>query len=241
LFSELFNSQGPWGLLLSSLAPVKPDENKPSHHKLTKAEQSQFTLSDELNQILAGLLLGDLGGQKQNVNARFDFKQGIVHEDYIDHLYELFKDYCPQAPKIFNLLPDKRTGKVHSFKRFQTYSLPCFNELYEIFYPLGVKIVPLEIALLLTALSLAYWICDDGSWHKRGGSIILSTDGFTLEEVKLLVSVLNKKWNLNCTINKHGDGFRIRIPKKSVPIVQALLQDIMPPMMKLRIKNKIGL
>jgi len=64
-------------------------------------------------------------------------------------------------------------------------------------------------------------IADDGSFIKSHGSIILCTDGFSLEEVKLLASVLNNKWDFNCTINKIGDGFRIRIPKKSVPKVQA--------------------
>jgi len=74
-------------------------------------ERSQFTLSDKLRQILVGLLLGDLYAQKQKsyANARLFFQQGLVHEDYLLHLYELFKTYSSQAPKITNLPPDKRT------------------------------------------------------------------------------------------------------------------------------------
>jgi len=56
--------------------------------------------------------------------------------------------------------------------------------------------------------ALAYWIFDDGSYVKSQGAIILSTAGFSLEKVKFLASVLNNKWNFNCTINKNGDGFR---------------------------------
>ena len=157
---------------------------------LTKAERAKFSLSAE-----SKVLLGDLNANKQNVNARLRFKQGIIHEGYLRYLYEQFKDFCPAGPKIENLLPDKRTGIVYSSIYFSTYSLPCFNELYELFYPEGKKIIPLNIADLLTARGLAYWICDDGSRDKLYRYVVLCTNSFTLEEVELLINVLNSKWN----------------------------------------------
>jgi hypothetical protein len=54
------------GLLLSSLLPIKPK-------RLTNLEKQQFTISEELKQILVGLLLGDLCAEKQWVNTRFKF------------------------------------------------------------------------------------------------------------------------------------------------------------------------
>ena len=75
--------------------------------------------------------------------------------DYLMHLYGLFKNYCLSAPKIFALLPDKRTGKVYSYVVFRTLSLSCFNDLYKLFYPKGNKIIPLNIGSLLTPLGLA--------------------------------------------------------------------------------------
>ena len=217
--------------LLFSVVPMA------SLKRLSKAERQQITLPENLKEILVGLLLADLYACKQAVNVHLQFGQGIIHKDYLYHLYKLFQTYCLNAPKIQNNLPDRRTGKVYSVLKFQTRAFPCFNELYHLFYPSGKKIVPLNIAELLTPLALAYWLSDDGSFIKSHGTIILSTDGFSLEEVKLLASVLNNKWDFNCTINKSGDGFRIRIPKKSVPKVQALLKNIMPPMML----HKIGL
>ena len=106
-----------------------------------------------------------------------------------------------------------------------------------LFYPLGKKEVPLNIAELLTPLSLAFWICDDGDFHKINHSVRLNTQGFTLAEVELLAKTLNDKWNLKCTLNKDKGKFVIRIPKSSLPILQSLLKDIMPPMML----HKIGL
>lgn len=120
---------------------------------------------------------------------------------------------------------------------FNSISLPCFTELHELFYLSGVKIVPQNIGELLTPLGLCYWICDDGGFNKVYRSLILSTNSFSQEEVNLLINVLNSKWNLNCTINKKGANSVIRIPSKSLPILQSMLKDIMPTMMK----HKIGL
>ena len=61
------------------------------------------------------------------------------------HLYDLFKTYCGAAPKIIKQAPDKRTGKIYSKLAFQTFALPCFAILYELFYPEGKKVVPLNI------------------------------------------------------------------------------------------------
>jgi hypothetical protein len=83
----------------------------------------------------------------------------------------------------------------------------------------------------MSPLVLAYWICDDGTFHIIHHCVVLCTNSFSYEEVQLLVEVLNKKWDLKCTINKHGKGFTIRIPKESLPKLQNLLKDIMPSMM----------
>ena len=100
--------------------------------------------------------------------------------------------------------------------KFGTYSLPCFNEFYDLFYPEGTKLIPSNIAELLTDISLAYWLCDDGTFDKSNRTVILTgarrlppfsshgmkmgvcTDSFTLEGVELLINVLNDKWNLEC-------------------------------------------
>jgi hypothetical protein len=207
---------------------------------LSKLDQLQFNLSPDLKAILVGLLLGDLYARKRTKtgNTLLMFEQGIVHKDYIYHLYDLFSNYCRTAPKLKIRAPDKRTGVTYSSIRFQTYSLPCFNELFHMFYPEGPKVVPSNIAELLTPLSLAYWISDDGSFCKTKSIVTLCTESFTLEEVTLLANTLNTKWDLKCYINKtNNGGFRILIPRKSLPVLQSLLKDIMPSMME----HKIGL
>jgi len=50
-----------------SLLPVKPS-------RLTNEEKSKFNLTENENNILVGLILGDLYLNKQGVNARLCFK-----------------------------------------------------------------------------------------------------------------------------------------------------------------------
>ncbi len=128
-----------------TISPLKPKF-------MTKAERSLFSLSADLKAILVGLILGDLNVRKQgrSINAMLCFEQGLVHKDYIFHLYDLFKSYCLSAPKTTNRLPDKRTGKIYTRVTFKTRSLPCFNELYDLFYPEGKKVIPSNIDELLT-------------------------------------------------------------------------------------------
>ena len=97
--------------------------------------------------------------------------------------------------------------------------------------------VPINIFNLLTPLSLAYWIADDGSWNKVSKYVTLCTDSYTLEEILKLIEVLNTKFNLRCYKVKCGNGFRIIIPSYSITALQELLSAHIPPMMK----HKIGL
>jgi hypothetical protein len=129
--------------------------------------------------------------------------------------------------KISSRAPDKRTGLIYGSIRFNTLSLPCFNEFYDLFYPNGQKVVPLNIADLLTPLGLAYWTYDDGTRNKQCRYVELCTHSFTLAEVDLLVNALNSKWDFKCYKSKRGDSYTIRIPVYSVPILQDLLKDIM--------------
>jgi len=204
---------------------------------LTQKERLELSLNQNQKDILTGLLLGDLNAQNrsQTGNITLRSKQGIVHESYLHSLYELFQNFGSSGPKIENSRPDKRTGKIYKAIFFHTYALPCFAELYNLFYPDGKKVVPVNIGQLLTPLGLCYWICDDGCFNERDRVVYLSTNSFALAEVQLLVSVLTDKFGLKCTINKNNGGFRIRISSKSLPVLQSLLKDIMPSMMRYKI------
>lgn len=193
---------------------------------LTKEERLLFSLSSDIKNILVGLLLGDLHARKQkrSVNAALCFEQGLLHKDYLEHLFELFSDYCISEPKITNRLPDIRTGKIYTRVTFSTRSLPCFNELYDLFYTEGKKVIPKNIYDLLTPIGLAYLICDDGTFARKNKTVILCTNSFLESEVCSLMAVLSNKFGLNCYKYNHGNGFRIAIRKSSLVQIQELVR-----------------
>jgi hypothetical protein len=88
--------------------------NNKINNKLTRTEKLKLKLklTIELEEILFGLMLGDLHAErrKANHNTRIQFKQSIKNKDYIEHLYALFKPYCNSNPKSYDYF-DKRPNK----------------------------------------------------------------------------------------------------------------------------------
>ena len=105
------------------------------------------------------------------------------------------------------------------------------------FYKNGKKIINKNIILYLTPLALAIWISDDGCWAKYG--VRIACNSFTLKEVKLLVDMLNKNFELMCTIQKISivDRYSIYIRSQSIP----RLRNIVLPHLHTSMKYKIGL
>jgi len=81
----------------------------------------------------------------------------------------------------------------------------------------------LNISELLTSVSLAFWIQDDGG-KTTAGALLLHTNSYTLEEVQLLISVLTNKFDLACSLHSRREGqWAILIPKRELHKVRALV------------------
>jgi len=82
------------GVRLFSTSNAKNIKHKNENIKkrLTNFQREQFKLSNELKELLIGLLLGDLCAQRRSIkgNTNLHFEQGINHKDYILHLFDLF-------------------------------------------------------------------------------------------------------------------------------------------------------
>ena len=61
------------------------------------------------------------------------------------------------------------------------------------------KIIPNNIANLLTPVSLAYWIMDDGCF--TGSGLKLHTNSFSLEELNLLIKALDINFSIKASLN----------------------------------------
>jgi len=114
--------------------------------RLANFEKRLISLSQELEQILIGLLLGGVcikGQNRQEGLACISFEVSLNNKGYIFYLYELFKQHSRSEPRIVERIADKCTSKtIFSRVQFATNTLACFHELYLTFYPKGKKIVP---------------------------------------------------------------------------------------------------
>ena len=119
-----------------------------------------LTIPNYLHEIIIGSLLGDLTAERPNIkcNTRLQFKQSLINEKYINHMYNLFQIYCGTGPlNMFKFDNRVNKNKTYYAIKFQTLSLPCFNIYKELFYNSeGKKILPKNIEDLLTPIGLAY-------------------------------------------------------------------------------------
>lgn len=121
--------------------------------------KAHLTVPQELHDIIIGSMLGDLSAEKpnKNCNTRLQFKQSIVNKIYLEHLYDLFKNFC-NTKLVMSKFDNRPTKKkeYHAIK-FQTLSLPCFNIYRELFYDFnGKKVLPENLENMLTPKGLAF-------------------------------------------------------------------------------------
>jgi hypothetical protein len=72
------------------------------------------------------------------------------------HLFELYKPLITNLPKIIIRKRDKRVGKIYESIAVRTFKFICLNEYHNLFYKDNIKIIPKNIAKLLTVRGLAY-------------------------------------------------------------------------------------
>jgi hypothetical protein len=199
--------------------------------RMSNAERNKFKLDSKLKQILIGTILGDVYMRRfsEKANVRVTFRQGSIHASYLLHLHSLFQEFV-LAPPLISTVTDKNTGKIRHNLSFSTLSLPCFNEIYELFYLNGKKIIPNNIADFLTPLSLAYWIMDDGSF--TGSGLKLHTNAFCMEELNLLIKALDQNFSIKATIsisNREKSQYNLYITKSQMSLLKNLVLKHMHP------------
>jgi hypothetical protein len=208
----------------------------PKDNKNTIILKEQFKKEKILQEIAIGKILGD---GHINVTGNFNFGQSIKQKEYVEHCFNLFKNYTSSGIKIQNRI---RKGTPITIVYFNTRAL--FKDIMQLFYKYNeetkrIKIVPKNISYLLTARSLAYWIMDDGcSMTSRTSGMTICTHSFTKEEVELLKETLELKFKLNCSIKtvKIRDTemywYVLQINKESHKLLWELVGEYIIPSMR---------
>lgn len=179
--------------------------------KALKQLKQHLKLTRLQKQVLVGILLGDahLSTQDKGKTYRLHIYQSAKHENYVLHLYDIFKEWVLTKPtkktRFYKtgLLKDKQACMIS----FKTLSSSAFRFYAHSFYTqkigLAQKKVPKIIHRYLTARGLAYWFMDDGSLKsKQTKGVYLNTQGFSLIDVENLCVVLRNKFELKAKVVK---------------------------------------
>lgn len=183
-----------------------------NNKNLTKLDRDYIILTKEEKSILIGLLLSDAWLQKrQSWNPRIALKQSIKHFKFLWNTFIKLSKLCSSFPYLTKTF---KRGKLFLGITFQTRQLKCLQEIYEILYENNIKVIKPILYDYIDYIVIAYWIMGDGA--KRNKGVILCTDNFLLKEIILLMNILKIKFDLDCTIHKDNNKYRIFINKKSL-------------------------
>lgn len=205
--------------------------------KEIELRKQRLKLTREQREILVGLLLGDAHLETQNRGRTYRLKieQCERHKAYVEHLYEVFKQWVltPPQPK------EKRShGRESRNWWFQTVSHGAFRFYAHQFYREGRKCVPRLIHRWLTPRALAYWFMDDGSVKsKQSKGVILNTQGYTLREVELLISVLRNRFGLQAKRRRQREGYQIYISGESYERFRELIEPFLIDEMRYKLPS----
>lgn len=158
-------------------------------------------------EVLCGTILGDssiLYVHKGCNYPHITYKHSITQEEYFYHKYEildnLMSSYLQKQYSSVQIIKGK-TCKFNPVLFAIGRNLKCLAELRDIFYPEGVKIIPIEyIENNFTARSLAYLFMDDGCKNQK--TININIPCFSIEDLQRFIRFLFIKFDLEFIIKK---------------------------------------
>ena len=195
--------------------------------KLLEEYKKTLTLSFLQKEVLVGLLLGDghIEVSPNKKSARLRVEYSSQHSDYVNYLYQIFKNLVRMKPKERRV---EGFGKEFPRTGFTTLSLPDFLLFRDLFYLGKQKIIPSNLDKLLTDKGLAVWFMDDGSYKSREcKGKLLCTHCFSDSEVNFLCKVLKEKFNLEAKPRKQKDGNEIYISASSYTKLKSITSPYM--------------
>ena len=93
--------------------------------------------------------------------------------------------------------------------------------------------VPADIAALLTPLSMAIWLMDDGGADYAG--LDIQTHNFELREVELLVVALAERFGVAATTRANKGRWIIYVPASQVGSLRRIVEPHMLPELRYKL------
>jgi hypothetical protein len=161
---------------------------------------ANLLLSDRCRAIILGSILGDgsLKLHKPYRNARFSFRHSTIQQEYFFWKVNELKEISAERDVWEQ---QDRDAWGTSKLRYQSAACEVLTELYRLTHPHGRFRIRRKWLNLLTPLSLCIWWLDDGSLL-NGKQGVFCTDGFSYDELLLIVRYFRKVWGLNLRIGR---------------------------------------
>uniref|UniRef100_A0A291F807 Homing endonuclease LAGLIDADG domain-containing protein n=1 Tax=[Candida] psychrophila TaxID=45577 RepID=A0A291F807_9ASCO len=207
------------------------------NRKMLKEYKAQFTkLTKTQKDVAMGLILGDAYTYTRNNSKShaMKFEWGYKSKEYIDHVYSMYEDWMLKPPYLMTRI-NKNNNEVKTWRMETLTGIP-FNILGELFIMNKKKHMKINtIKDHTTAMGLAHWDMDDGNrcYYKgpmfnKDMSVVINTQGFEMEEVKILMKELNEKFNLNSYLSFNKKKPMIYIPNKDYDKFYNIMNPFMP-------------
>ena len=207
----------------------------------------------EAMEVLTGVIASD-GGVYQQKHAAIKspfFKvtqSGILHHDWLlvvrGALATLGVDVPSIYPRAYNGV--NSSGNPYVYTVLQSRTHPLMVSLRDLWYPKGVKEIPLSFRL--SPISLAHMTMGDGSssWH-QGGNIVacLSTQNFSERSIELVEDALRGigidhtgRGHVKLKNKKSGSGIVITLLQDSVDDFMAMIEPHVVPSFRYKVKYR---
>ena len=161
-------------------------------------------------------------------NINYNKYLGLTSCNKNKHNFFNKRGYCTNNTPV--KFKQKLIDTYHEGYRFNTYAYTSWIDIYKLFYnSRKKKVIPNNIENLLTPLTLAIWIMDDGTFKYSG--VRIATNCFKKQEVELLVRALDSKFNIKSTLHKNNNNYQLYIKKESMFLLKKLVVPHMIPSM----------
>lgn len=165
-----------------------------------------------------------------------------MRKDYALYIESLFKDYVGTflSSRMVNS-STTNPAKMVSY-RLKTLSLPVFNYYYQLFYVCAVdsnvsyKVIPSNIAELLTPVVLAHLVMGDGNYQTNANTIRIYTNAFSKQDLEILATAIETKFNIYVGVrHDRNNQYILAIGTKHIKAFQDLIYPHMHDSMLYRI------
>ncbi len=182
--------------------------------------------------IIIGTLLGDACLERNGKHVRLKIEHSAKQRIYIEWKYNHLRYLGGKI--TFRKRFDNRTSKYYESYTFRSHSRPELEEFFELFYLGNIKQVPSQLPKIITPLTLAIWIMDDGYKRNDCNAIRLNTQSYSLEEHVIIQTAL-LSLGIQSQIQKHKDTFVTYIPSRSMDYLGNLVSNLLINEMRYKI------